>query len=56
MTRAFADTSFYLALLNPKDAWHAVAAGCGERYHGAVITAEYILLEVGNHLCAPADR
>ena len=56
MNRAFADTSFYIAVSNPKDTWHAAAVAASEVYHSAVVTTDYVLLEIGNHLCDPGDR
>ncbi len=56
MSSVFADTSFYIALANPKDAWHQAATRAGDQSHGTVLTTEYVLLELGNYLCAPSDR
>ena len=56
MNRAFADTSFYIAVSNRKDTWHAAAVAASEAYHSAVVTTDYVLLEIGNHLCDPGDR
>lgn len=47
MTRVFADTSFYQALLNPHDRWHGPALQFSERYSDAIVTTEYILVELG---------
>jgi predicted nucleic acid-binding protein len=53
MTAVFADTFFYLALLNEDDPAHerALAASKANR---AIVTTEFILLELGN-ACARAD-
>lgn len=56
MNPAFADTSFYIASINPKDAWHESATAIGSSWRGLMVTTEYVLVEVGNHLCHPADR
>ena len=56
MTSVFADTSFYIAFANPKDRWHEAAVTLGDRWCGTMVTTEYILVELGNHLCAPSDR
>lgn len=56
MTAVFADTSFYVAFTNPKDGWHEAARTIGNRCRGAIVTTEYVLVELGNHLCDPADR
>ncbi|MBI1321097.1 MAG: PIN domain-containing protein [Candidatus Hydrogenedens sp.] len=47
MTTHFADSSFYLALLNPRDAWHEAAASFARDYRGTILTSDYILLELG---------
>lgn len=47
MIRAFADTSFYQALLNPSDSWHAAALNLSAVYFDQVVTTEYVLLELG---------
>jgi uncharacterized protein len=47
MTRAFADTSFYQALLNPRDAWHSTALDFAQSFRGPVLTSEYVLCELG---------
>ena len=47
MTMAFADTSFYQALLNPKDNWHKSATKVSNVYRGNVVTSEYVLCELG---------
>jgi len=53
MTAIFADTFFYLALLNEDDPAHerALAASKAKR---TIVTTEFILLELGN-ACARAD-
>ncbi len=54
--RFFADTSFYVALLSPRDALHLeameIARGCG----GRIITTEYVMVEVGNWLASSGNR
>ena len=47
MTRYFADTSFYLALINPRDAWHEPARVFTQDYHGALVTSEFVIVELG---------
>lgn len=47
MKAAFADTSFYQALLNPKDNWHDKAKNVSDAYCGKVVTSEYVLCELG---------
>ena len=47
MRRIFADTSFYQALLSPRDSWHAAALDLSNSYRGQVVTSEYVLCELG---------
>jgi uncharacterized protein len=56
MTRVFADTSFYVALVNPRDALHSRANEEADRLRGVVLTTEYVLIEVGNWLARSDDR
>ena len=56
MTQAFADTSFYVALVNPRDALHAAATELAETFRGAIVTTEYVLLEAANWLARSGDR
>lgn len=56
MNRAFADTSFYVALASARDGRHAVALRLSNQWDGTVITTEYVLLEVGNCFRGPSDR
>jgi predicted nucleic acid-binding protein len=53
MTAVFADTFFYLALLNEDDPAH-VRALAASKVKRTVVTTEFILLELGN-ACARAD-
>lgn len=53
MTAAFADTFFYLALLNEDDPAH-VRARAEARLNRRIVTTEFILLELGN-ACARAE-
>ena len=50
MTRVLADTSFYVAVLNPDDADHAPACAWSRMPTLAVVVTEFILLELGNFL------
>jgi predicted nucleic acid-binding protein len=51
----FADTSFYVALLNRRDVAHHHAVALSRR-HRAVATSEYVLLEVANWFAQSAQR
>jgi predicted nucleic acid-binding protein len=56
MSVVFADMAFYVAFSNPKDRWHEAAVAIGNRWRGTLVTTEYVVVELGNHLCDPADR
>lgn len=56
MRTIFADTFYYLALLNPGDAAHARAVAIGAGLSARLVTTEYILIEVADALSAPRDR
>ena len=51
MSVAFADTSFYLALLSPQDNWHTAALKLSASFRGRVLTSEYVLFELGALMC-----
>ena len=52
----FADTSFYVALLNRKDAHHLEAIDWATMQRPTVVTTEFVLLEVANFFTPPKDR
>jgi predicted nucleic acid-binding protein len=48
MTAVFADTSFYVAVVNSRDAFHEAARRWSDAYSGRVVTTEFVLVEVAN--------
>lgn len=56
MTRVFADTSYFLALLAPRDLYRDIALQWASTVARKVVTTEYVLMEVGNHLSSVALR
>jgi uncharacterized protein len=56
MSPVFADTSFYVATVNPRDAFHKVAVEFARNYKGRILTTEYVLVELGNLLARAGDR
>jgi hypothetical protein len=52
----FADTFYFLAILNPRDSNHALARQASATLSGKLITTLYVLTEVGDALAAPSDR
>lgn len=49
MSAAFADTSFYIALLSPNDRFHSLARETSASLRGETVTTEYVLVELGNY-------
>ncbi len=47
MREIFGDTSFYQALINPRDAWHAKAVDFSRGCDGDSVTTQYVLVEPG---------
>jgi uncharacterized protein len=56
MKTVFADTSFYIAFVNPRDTGHRAVMDFVQRFSGKLVTTEYVLVEVGNWLARSGDR
>jgi predicted nucleic acid-binding protein len=56
MNMTFADTFYYLALLNPGDAAHQRALVTTAQRTGQLVTTRWILTEVGDAMAAPQYR
>jgi uncharacterized protein len=56
MRSVFADTSFYIAFVNPYDSAHVTATEFVRHFSGKSVTTEYVLVEVGNWLARSGDR
>ncbi len=56
MRIVFADTSFYVAAMSPRDVSHARAEAVGRAFRGRVVTTEYVLLEVATFFCEAPRR
>ena len=56
MNTVFADTVYFLALLNPEDQWHPQAKDLSRNAPGLLLTTEFVLLEVGDGLSQPENR
>ncbi len=56
MTGTFADSFYFLALLNPKDRAHRHALQFTTIASMCLLTTEYVLLEVADAFAAPQDR
>lgn len=56
MNRVFADTSFYVALLNHRDSLHANALKWVQRDDVEYVTTDLVLIELGNAMSAGVRR
>jgi predicted nucleic acid-binding protein len=56
MTAYFADTSYYVALLSPRDARHQQAVGFAADPDVAPVTTEFVLLELAAFFAKPPLR
>ncbi|MBV8488343.1 MAG: type II toxin-antitoxin system VapC family toxin [Planctomycetaceae bacterium] len=56
MMAAFADTFYYLALVNPADEAHQRTLTLSKKRRGRIITTAWVLTEVADALCGPANR
>ncbi|HVX83404.1 MAG TPA: PIN domain-containing protein [Phycisphaerae bacterium] len=52
----FADTHFFVAFLNERDADHQRALDASRSIRGPILTTEYVLIETANALAAVAFR
>lgn len=56
MRAVFADTVFFLALVNARDHLHAQAVALNEHPPGPMVTTEWVLMELGDALAVPSGR
>ena len=56
MKRMFADSFFFIALLNERDACHQRATEVSQEFGAVIVTTRWVLAEVADALCAPAWR
>ena len=56
MTEIFADTFYFLALVNPEDAAHTPARSASRNLPGKIVTTVWVLTEVGNTLSRRVHR
>jgi predicted nucleic acid-binding protein len=56
MTSAFADTFYFLALLDSREERHVEAAEASRNPELRLITTEWVLAEFGDAYCHPKDR
>jgi uncharacterized protein len=56
VTAYFADTFFFLALLNPDDQAHMEAVRWASEPRGPLVTTAWVLAEVADAMAAPGNR
>jgi predicted nucleic acid-binding protein len=56
MKAVFADTFYFLALLNERDAAHDGAVSASRSPGLRLLTTEFVLLELADALCKPGQR
>ncbi len=56
MKAVFADTFYYLALLDPHDSTHQKAVNLTRSLESGIVTTAWVLLELANSLSAPSHR
>jgi uncharacterized protein len=56
MTPVFADATYYIALLSPRDQHHQDALRISAELRSPVVVTEFVLIEVSNALAAVESR
>ena len=56
MKTVFADTSFYVALVNHRDEHHQRACQFAAEHEGAFVTSAWVIEELANYLCDAPNR
>jgi len=56
MNSVFADMSYFVALLIPRDRLHADAMAFTTTFLGTIVTTEFVLIEVANFFSRPPGR
>jgi predicted nucleic acid-binding protein len=56
MTSVFADTFYFLALLNPRDKAHAKAVSFAASFQDMMVSTAWVITELADALCLPANR
>ncbi len=52
----FADSAYFIALLVREDAAHHIALKFADEFSGAMVTSDWVLVEVADALCRPRNR
>ena len=56
MTEIFADTFYFIALINPNDASHVVAVATAQTLRASLVTTSWVLTELADALASPGNR
>lgn len=56
MIAVFADSAYFIALLVREDAAHHIALKFADQFSGAMVTSDWVLVEVADALCRPRNR
>ena len=56
MKAVFGDSLYFLALVNPRDAYHVRAVEFARNWRGVIVTTRWVLAEVGDGLSGEANR
>jgi len=56
MKSTFADSFFFLAMMNVRDSRHRKAVALSETLVGPIVTTQWVLVEVGDAFSKPQDR
>jgi len=56
MKGVFADTFYFLALMNPRDKAHGPNVAYTTAFQGEMVTTAWVLTEFGDAMCHPANR
>lgn len=56
MTTIFADTSYYIALLNRRDLYHSRAVELTSAHNGSIVTTAWVMAELGSYFASGTQR
>ena len=56
MTPVFADTYFFIAIINPRDAGHAAALAAARSRTGPIVTTAWVLTELADAMSSTVKR
>lgn len=56
MTACFADTYYFLALLNPRDAGHEAVRKVAQNFRRPIVTTSWVVTEIADGMALPPAR